>query len=140
MESREVSIKPMPPFNFDGTVYVPHYFPTPDYEWRPNLMWKTLNLDRKLYGLKMENMGTTDKPRIKLTIYCKARIDNEEMEKVLRELDWRYGFDEDISEFLREFKDDEFLKPVFKRWRGMRVNCDSSLYELLIISIVLQNE
>jgi len=28
---------------------------------------------------------------------------------------------------------------VFKRWRGMRVNCANSLYELLVISIVLQN-
>ncbi len=139
MESREIAIQPIPPFNFDGTVYVPHYFPTPDFEWHPNIMWKTLNLDRKPLGLKMENKGATERPRIKVTIYSRGKIDIEETEKVVRELDWRYGFDEDISEFLREFKDDKFLKPVFKRWRGMRANCENSLYELLIISIVLQN-
>ncbi len=139
MESREIVIQPIPPFNFDGTVYVPHYFPTLDFEWHPNIMWKTLNLDREPLGLKMENKGATERPRIKLTVYSKGKIDIEETEKVVRELDWRYGFDEDISEFLREFKDDKFLKPVFKRWRGMRANCENSLYELLIISIVLQN-
>ena len=139
MESREIAIQPILPFNFDGTLYVPHYFPTPDFEWHPNIMWKTLNLDGKPLGLKMENKGATERPKIKLTIYSKEKIDIEETEKVVRELDWRYGFDEDISEFLREFKDDKFLKPVFKRWRGMRANCENSLYELLIISIVLQN-
>jgi len=54
-------------------------------------------------------------------------------------LNWRYGFNEDISEFFEDFKNDQFLKTVFKRWRGMRVNCANSLYELLVISIVLQN-
>jgi len=139
MESREIAIQPILPFNFDGTVYVPHYFPTPDFEWHPNTMWKTLNLDRKPLGLKIENKGATERPRIKLTIYSRGKIEIGETERVVRELDWRYGFDEDISEFLREFKDDRFLKPVFKRWRGMRANCENSLYELLIISIVLQN-
>ncbi len=61
------------------------------------------------------------------------------MEQVVNELNWRYGFNEDISEFFEEFKIDTFLKPVFKRWKGMRSNCTNSLYELLMISIVLRN-
>ncbi len=38
MESEQIVIQPMPPFNFDNTVYVPHYFPRPDFEWQPNVM------------------------------------------------------------------------------------------------------
>jgi len=139
MKSFEIVLKPVLPFDFDSTVYVPHYFPTPDFEWQPNFMWKTLNFQGKLLGLKMENRGVTDKPTVKLTIYSKKELSDNEIEEIIKEVNWRYGFDEDISEFFIKFKNDRFLKPVFKRLKGMRNNCANSLYELLIISIVLQN-
>jgi len=139
MKPFEIVLKPVPPFDFDSTVYVPHYFPTPDFEWQPNFVWQTLNLDGKMLGLKMENKGVTDKPRIILTIYFKKRFAEKEIEKIVEEVNWRYGFDEDISDFFVEFKNDRFLKATFKRLKGMRNNCANSLYELLIISIVLQN-
>ncbi len=139
MRPLEIVLRPIPPFDFDSTVYVPHYFPTPDFDWQPNIMWQTLNFDRNLLGLKMENKGVTDKPKIKLTLYFNKKLSKKEIEKIVKELNWRYGLDEDVSEFFREFEDDRFLKPVFKRLKGMRNNCANSLYELLIISIVLQN-
>jgi len=139
MKSAQIVIQPFPPFNFDGTVYVPHYFPTPDFEWQPNVMWQTLNLDRRLFGLKMENRGGINEPRIRLKVYSKVKLAPNMIESVVEKLNWRYGFNEDISEFIEEFKNDTFLKSVFKRWKGMRSNCANSLYELLIISIVLQN-
>ncbi len=139
MKSKRIFIQPFPPFNFDGTVYVPHYFPTPDFEWQKNVMWQTLNLDGRLFGLKMENRGVINEPRIRLTVWSKYKPTPSVMEQVVNELNWRYGFNEDLSEFIEEFKNDTFLKPVFKRWKGMRFNCANSLYELLMISIVLQN-
>jgi N-glycosylase/DNA lyase len=139
MKTFEIVLKPVPPFDFDSTVYVPHYFPTPDFEWQPNFMWQTLNFGGKLLGLKMENKGTTDKPAIKLTICSRKEPSGKEIEEIVNEVNWRYGLDEDISAFFMKFENDRFLKPVFKRFRGMRNNCANSLYELLIISIVLQN-
>ncbi len=139
MKPFETMLKPVGPFDFDSTVYVPHYFPTPDFKWQPNFMWQTMNFEGKLLGLKMENKGATDRPAIKLTIYCKSRLAQKKLEKIIREVNWRYGFDEDISKFLIEFRNDEFLKPAFQRLKGMRSNCANSLYEILIICIVLQN-
>jgi len=139
MESAPTVIHPIPPFNFDGTVHVPHYFPTPDFEWHHNMMCQTLNLDKRLFGLRLENRGVVNKPRIRLTVYSKNKPTPNVMERVVEELNWRYGFYEDISDFFEKFKNDMFLKPVFRRWRGMRANCANSLYELMIISIVLQS-
>jgi N-glycosylase/DNA lyase len=139
MEFALTTIQPIPPFNFDGTVYVPAYFPTPDFEWQPNMAWRTLNLNGTLFGLKMENIGVIDEPKVKLTVFSENKPTTETMEKIVEELNWRYGFNEDITEFFERFKNDKFLKPVFKRWRGMRANCENSLYEIMIISIVLQN-
>ena len=101
--------------------------------------WQTLNFNGELLGLKMRDEGEIDKPQIKLGIYAKRRLSGDEAERIVNELTWRYGFDEDISEFFKEFESDKFLKPAFRRLRGARVNCANSLYELLVISIVLQN-
>ena len=139
MESVTLELKAIPPFNFDCTVYVPHYFPTPDFEWKPGVMWQTLNLNGRLFGLKMEDEGTIDDPKIDLTIYSKSRVSQQKTEEIVRELEWRYGLREDICGFIKEFEHDKFLEPTFKRLRGTRNNCANSLYELLIISIVLQN-
>ncbi len=139
MKPFERIFKPVPPFDFDSTVYVPHYFPAPDFEWQPNFIWQTLNFEGKLLGLRMENKGVASEPVVKLTIYSKTRIPDKEIEEIVKEVTWRYGFEEDISEFFVRFRNDRFLKSAFKKLQGMRNNCTNSLYELLIISIVLQN-
>jgi 3-methyladenine DNA glycosylase/8-oxoguanine DNA glycosylase len=52
---------------------------------------------------------------------------------------YRYNFDLDLSAFYGTFANDPVLGPIIKRWRGMRPGHQSSLYEYLIIGIVLQN-
>ena len=97
-----------------------------------------MNFRGKLLGIKMENKGTLSKPKVKLSIYSEERL-AEDVESVVKEINWRYGLDEDISEFCSEFKSDKFLKLPLRRWKGMWIKCANSLYELLIIAIVLQN-
>ncbi|MDH5702994.1 MAG: hypothetical protein OEY99_02165 [Aigarchaeota archaeon] len=130
---------PKPPFSFDGTVYVPHYFPTPDVNWKKGACWQTLNWRGEALGIKMENRGTTNRPRISLSVYSERRLVGREIKDVAGELGWRYGLEEDISEFCNQFKRDRFLEQPLKRLKGMRLSCGSSLYELLMIAIVLQN-
>jgi len=139
VKSAQTVIRPVSPFNFDATVYVPHYFPTPDFEWQPSVAWQTMNLGEKLFGLKMESMGSIENPKIRLTVYSGNGVSARVIESIVEELNWRYGFNEDISEFHNEFAHDKYLKASSRRLKGMRVNCANSLYELMIISIVLQN-
>ena len=58
---------------------------------------------------------------------------------LLDEINYRYGFQEDFSEFNERFKDDPQLGPIIKKWPGMRVMSLQSLYEYLVIGIILQN-
>jgi 3-methyladenine DNA glycosylase/8-oxoguanine DNA glycosylase len=139
MKSVKLALKAIPPFNFDCTVYVPHYFPTPDSQWQPGVMWQTLNLNGELFGLKMEDQGTINDPKIRLAIFSKSTFSQEKTKEIVREIEWRYGLRENISGFFKKFEQDRLLKPTFERLRGMRNNCANSLYELLMISIVLQN-
>ena len=58
---------------------------------------------------------------------------------LLNEIEWRFNFISNISEFGKKFKRDKVLGPLVKKWRGMKPVAANSLYETLVIYIVLQN-
>ncbi len=45
----------------------------------------------------------------------------------------------DLGGFNQQFQDDPQLGPVIRKWLGMRPISNASLYEYLVITIVLQN-
>ncbi len=89
--------------------------------------------------MKLENNGTIVKPKIKLTVYSKEVLLKKFKQSLVSEIGWRFNLRQDISEFDKKFKKDKLLKPLLKRWRGMKPVAANSLYESLIIYIVLQN-
>lgn len=134
-----IILKPIAPYNFDLTVHNPSHFPTPIEVWKPDEFWKTMRFRNIILGTRLENKGTIYKPKIKLTVYSNSRLSKKFIQDLIKDLNFRYGFTEDISEFYKRFKSDLLLGPVLKRMRGARGRCLESLYELIMISIVLQN-
>jgi 3-methyladenine DNA glycosylase/8-oxoguanine DNA glycosylase len=135
-----VEIKPRAPFNFDGTVFKPDHFPTPDHIWEPGRCWQTMRIDGKILGFKLENKGTIKNPKIKVSFYAKNSLKSKGIKKVLDKISWQFGFNEDLSEFYDKFKKDRILAPLFKKYLGMRVNSgEIGLYTMLQVYIVLQN-
>lgn len=98
------------------------------------MVWKG-----KYLGLKLEDKGTVVKPKIKLTVYSKEALSKGFKQSLVPEIEWRFNLKSDISEFDKRFKKDKFLGQLLKRWRGMKPVAANSLYETLIIYIVLQN-
>lgn len=134
-----ITLKPVPPYNFDATIHKPSHFPSSDNEWEKGKYWITMVWKGNYLGLKLENKGTIVKPKIKLTVYSKEVLSKELKQSLVSEIGWRFNLRQDISEFDKKFKKDKFLKPLLKRWRGMKPVAANSLYESLIIYIVLQN-
>jgi len=134
-----VEIKPKAPFNFDATVHKPSHFPAPIEDYVKGVYWQTMRFGGKVLGLKTESKGTIDNPRIRLTFFSEEPPTKKETEAVVKEIQWRFDLDGDPSEFSEGFEHDDLLGPLIKKWRGMRVSCGNSLYELLVISILLQN-
>lgn len=93
----------------------------------------------KRLGMRFENRGAIGKPRISLTIHSQTRLSRDFLGGLLPEIGRRFNFDQDISEFCREYRDDKFLGSSIKRWRGMKPVAANSLYETLVIYVVLQN-
>jgi len=131
-------VKPSAPYNFDRTVYTPSHFPTPTEIWEPKQLWTTLNLDGKIFGIKLNDLGTVNEPLIKLTVYSDANISASLRRKLMTEIIFRFRFDEDIMLFYDLFRRDEILGPAIERMWGVRKRL-RPLYELIVCSILLQN-
>lgn len=134
-----LEVKPKPPFNFDGSIYHPAHFPTPTEEYQPGKWWQTMRFQGIPLGIRMENRGTTNKPKIRLTVYSQKPLREDFIQESVKEIKYRFELDLDLSEFNKKFKNDKILGSVLKKWLGRRSKCGYSLYESLMISIVLQN-
>jgi len=131
-------IKPSPPFNFESS-YKPSHFETPLEFYENGKYWFTMRFLDKIFGIKMWSVGTTNKPKVKIGVYSKSRLNTKEKGELLKELNWRFCFDEDISDFMNLAKRSKILNKTFESVYGMRECSLNSVYELLVISLVLQN-
>jgi 3-methyladenine DNA glycosylase/8-oxoguanine DNA glycosylase len=136
---RSVELTPSPPFHFDATLHKPDHFPSPDNAWEPGVRWQTMLWQDELLGLVFENEGTIDEPRVRLSIWSQDELSDEFVESTVGEIRYRYNLQMDLREFTERYAAHPQLGPIVQRWRGMRPLSYSSLYEYLIIAIVLQN-
>lgn len=132
-------ITPTAPFNFDATIHKPDHFPSADNLWQPGIRWQTMLWHNTMIGLKYENQGTVDRPCISLSIWSEQTLEPAFIASLVAEISFRCNFDLDLAGFNARFENDPHLGPIIHRWRGMRPVNFSSLYEYLIIAIVLQN-
>jgi 3-methyladenine DNA glycosylase/8-oxoguanine DNA glycosylase len=142
VEARHVTrlrLRPTAPFHFDGTVHKPSHFPTPDVDHAPGVYWQTLRWGARLFGIRLTNIGTHAKPALELAIFSDKPLGTSLRDEAARELRWRFDLDANLGEFCSRFRSDDVLGPVIRRWKGMRVSSAYSVYEFLVITIVLQN-
>ena len=74
-----------------------------DY-WEPGKLWFSFRFKDKLLGIKFANQGTVPKPKIQAEFYYKSKLDKEYTVALLKELDYRFEFSKDYSEFYEKFK------------------------------------
>lgn len=92
------------PYNFDYSVHNPSHYPTQLNHWEPGKLWFSFRFKDKLLGIKFANQGTVPKPKIKAEFYYKSKLDKEYTVALLKELDYRFEFSKDYSEFYRKFE------------------------------------
>jgi 3-methyladenine DNA glycosylase/8-oxoguanine DNA glycosylase len=136
---KTVLLEPTVPFHFDSTFHKPDHFTSGDNDWQPGIRWQTWAWAGECFGLKFQNMGTVDEPKLEIDIYAGHPISDSTISSLIQEIKYRYNLELDLSGFYNAFRKDKVLGPIIQRWRGMRPGHPSSLYEYLIIGIVLQN-
>lgn len=136
---QQILLRPTAPFAFDPTFYKPDHFTTCDNEWQPGIRWQTLLWNDKPLGLKFINEGNIDNPSIALHIYSSEKLPRQILNSLVEEIRYRYNLDLNLKTFYSQFEKDKLLGPIINKWKGMRPGHPSSLYEYLIIGVVLQN-
>lgn len=132
-------LKPTAPFDFDSTFHKPDHFTSGDNEWKPRIRWQTWYWQGRQLGLKFIDKSTPSKPKIEVGIYHSSKLTGSYIKSLAEEIEYRFNLKLDLAPFYKSFKDNEVLGPIIKHWKGMRPGHPSSLYEYLIIGIVLQN-
>jgi 3-methyladenine DNA glycosylase/8-oxoguanine DNA glycosylase len=130
-----IELEPTQPFGFDATLHKPDHFPSPDTAWEPGVRWQTMRYRERLMGLRIEDAP----PRVRIGVWAEAPILDSFLDALADELAWRANLHLDLADFERVARRDGELAPVVRRWRGMRPMHLGSLYEYLVIAIVLQN-
>ena len=136
--SHTLELQPSAPFHFDGTLHKPSHFPSGDNAWQPGTLWMTRRVANELLGLKLQNAGTVDAPRVRLTIFAGRSLTAAEIAAVGDEVAYDFDLYADLASFDDLLARDELMRPVLNRWRGTR-NMGGPLYESLVICVVLQN-
>lgn len=138
-ECISMELKPKSPYNFNANMHKPSHFPSSNSFWDEGNFWITMLWNGNKLGLKFENKGTIKKPKIKVYIYSLKKLSKDFVEDTIKEVSWRFNFEQDISKFCERFKDDKVLGPIIRKWEGMKPISANSFYEKLIIYFVLQN-
>lgn len=138
-DKKDFFVFPSPPFHFDGTFHKPSHYPDKLTDWETGKYWQTIRIGKQLFGLKIENKGETQKPKIKVSVFYGKKISESELQKIKEEIIWRFDLNADLKEFNKLAKSDKRFYPIFKKWLGMRNSSAHNLYELLIIAVLLQN-
>ena len=113
-------IIPSKPFHFDSTFFKPGHFPTNDTKFQSGKRWQTMLWQGEKLGLIFENKGTVTKPKIRVFVFSKKKLPSEFIESLKQEIIWRYNLGLDLSEFYKDVGKDPLLKPVIKRFHGLR--------------------
>ena len=132
-------IFPSSPFHFDGTFHKPSHFPDKLGDWKPGTYWQAIRIGEKLFGLKIENSGAIQRPKIKVSVFYNNKISEKDIENIRQEIIWRFDLNADLKEFNNIAKSDKRFYPIFRKWLGMRNSSAHNLYELLIVAVLLQN-
>jgi DNA-3-methyladenine glycosylase II len=130
-----IELEPTRPFRFDATFHKPDHFPSNDVAWASGVRWQTMRFEDRLFGLRIEDAT----PRVRVGVWAEDRIPKTTLAAVADELAWRANLRLDLGEFDALARRDPELAPIALRWRGMRPMHLGSLYEYLVIAIVLQN-
>lgn len=135
----KLEIFPSQPFHFNSTFYKPDHFASNDTAWKSERRWQTMLWQKQKLGLIFEDAGIGNRPKVLVKIFSAQKLSSQFLEELEQEIVWRYNLKLNLSEFYKQVGKDPLLKPIIKKFRGLRPMHPGSLYEYLIIAVVLQN-
>jgi 3-methyladenine DNA glycosylase/8-oxoguanine DNA glycosylase len=131
-----LELRPSSPFDFRHTIWKPSHFHTGLEQHSPTKSWRTFRIGDHLCGVVMT---MTPAGTLQLDVYSGSTWMPEHSALLARRVTHSYGLDEDLAEFVQLASASDAMGHSLELFCGMRQSCPENLFEIAIISLLLQN-
>jgi 3-methyladenine DNA glycosylase/8-oxoguanine DNA glycosylase len=133
-------VRPVSPYSFKLTVKKPAGWSlfTPFEAYENETVWSALHLDDEVVGVKLQSLGDTNRPLLRLGVFTKRHATAAMRESVKERLNDLLGVNDDLTPFYTLARKDPILKHVIVDLYGMHDTFSSSLFARATLAILLQ--
>jgi 3-methyladenine DNA glycosylase/8-oxoguanine DNA glycosylase len=124
------------PFNFRYTLWKPSHFATGLEQHSSDTSWRTFRVGKLLTGVVL-TMDEGD--AVRAEVYADGAWQAADRDRLTARLVHSYGLEEDISAFVAQAEQVPPMGEPLSALAGMRQSCPENLFEIAIISLLLQN-
>ncbi|WP_280216668.1 hypothetical protein [Nocardia neocaledoniensis] len=124
------------PFNFRYTLWKPSHFATGLEQHSLDTSWRTFRVGEHLCGVVMR---MNDEHTLRAEVFADGDWTGDDRDRLSARLTHSYGLAEDISAFVDHAATVPQMQGPLTALAGMRQSCPENLFEIAIISLLLQN-
>lgn len=133
-----IVLKCVPPFNFDLTVSLFSNGDSQIKRFDEGKFWQVIRVDNQLMLATLKSSGTTERPKISCELSSNRKISQENKELIQKELHMLFDTQFDPEPFYKQASNDEVLKKITRKLKGLRIPSTPTVFEALIDSTVEQ--
>ena len=139
MDRLTVSIKPVPPFNFELTAgyhtYFQNRYGTDTME--DGVYRRLIDLDDKLVLASVRSIGTLDAPELALELQG-PELSPDDVESATDRVSWLLGVDQDLGPFYELGRADQAMAGLVEQFYGLHLPHTASVFEALVLAVLGQ--
>lgn len=133
-----LTIRPVPPFNFDLSMKI---FSSGDPEiqrYENGVYWQVISLKEHQILLEVRSVGTVENPELIVDIKSANKLSNYEIEFISRKIVSIFNLDVDLEEFYHGVRKDSVMKVLNSKLRGLNSPTTATFFEAIVSSIIEQ--
>lgn len=130
-----LSLSTAMPFDFRHTLWKPSHFPTGLEMHMAAASWRTFRLGDLCVGVRFDMDGSC----LAAKVYADQPLTDAALVQLERRIRHAYGIEENLLPFLAVAGPVEEMRDALAALNGMRQSCPETLFEISIISLLLQN-
>ena len=139
MDRLTVSIKPVPPFNFELTAgyhtYFQNRYGTDTME--DGVYRRLIDLDDKLVLASVRSIGTLEAPELALELQG-PELSPDDVESATDRVSWLLGVDQDLAPFYELGRADQAMAGLVEQFYGLHLPHTASVFEALVLAVLGQ--
>ena len=139
MDRLTVSIKPVPPFNFELTAGYHTYFQSRygTDTMEDGVYRRLIDLDDKLVLASVRSIGTLEAPELALELQG-PELSPDDVESATDRVSWLLGVDQGLAPFYELGRADQAMAGLVEQFYGLHLPHTASVFEALVLAVLGQ--